>query len=192
MEHLAPAVIYTVFDVLYFVIRVYWAGKADQRPVKETKSFALDKLNIGLVGIFTMVVPLVALYTRWLDRFDYPETLAVPLSIPVLLAGLVVFWLAHRDLAENWSVTLELKEGHSLVTTGIYRRIRHPMYTAIWLCAIGQALCVPNWIGGLGGLAAWTLLYSVRIGKEERMMLEKFGDEYRAYMARTGRLTPFV
>ncbi|HUP57181.1 MAG TPA: isoprenylcysteine carboxylmethyltransferase family protein [Bdellovibrionota bacterium] len=131
MEHPVPAVIYTVFDVLYFVIRVYWA----------------------------MLVPLVALYAPWLDRFDYPESLAVPLSIPMLLAGLVVFWLAHRDLVENWSVTLELKEGHSLVTTGIYRRIRHPMYTAIWLCAI---------------------------------MLEKFGDEYRAYMARTGRLTPFV
>lgn len=53
------------------------------------------------------------------------------LSIPFFLIGLIIFWLSHQSLAEYWSVMLELKEHHRLMTHGIFRRIRHPMYLAI-------------------------------------------------------------
>ena len=136
-----PAIIYVTFDLLYFAIRGYWANKADKRPVVEKKSFLLDKINIGLVGVFTMIVPLFALFSHWLGRFDYQQNTTLTfLSIPVLLAGLACFWIAHRDLGEYWSVTLELKTEHKLVTNGIFGYIRHPMYTSIWLCALGQVL----------------------------------------------------
>ena len=76
------------------------------------------------------------------------------------------------------------------MTEGIYRRVRHPMYSAFWLWAIAQALLLSNWIAGFAGLAGFGILFFGRVAREERMMLETFGDSYRAYMARTGQGLP--
>ena len=108
------------------------------------------------------------------------------------IAALGMFHLTHRALGRNWSISLDVRENHKLVTEGIYRRVRHPMYSAFWLWAIAQALLLPNWIAGFAGLAGFAVLYFGRVAREERMMLETFGDSYRAYMARTGRVFPSV
>ena len=66
------------------------------------------------------------------------------------------------------------------------------MYAAFWLLALAQALLLPNWIAGLSGLIGFGTLFFARVGREERMMLETFGEEYRAYMGRTKRIIPGV
>ena len=98
----------------------------------------------------------------------------------------------HRALGRNWSISLDVRENHELVTEGIYRRVRHPMYSAFWLWAIAQALLLPNWISGFAGLAGFGILYFGRVAREERMMLATFGDSYRDYMARTGGVFPWI
>ena len=102
-----------------------------------------------------------------------------------LVGGLWWFHRSHSDLGTYWSVTLELRENHRLITQGVYRYVRHPMYAALFLYSIGQALMLPNWVVGLSYLVAFGILFALRIGAEERMMLEAFGDEYAAYVART-------
>lgn len=114
------------------------------------------------------------------------------LGLLFALAALGMFQLTHRALGRNWSVSLDVREGHQLVTDGIYRRVRHPMYAAFWLWAIAQALLLPNWVAGLAGLVGFGTLFFGRVAHEERMMLEVFGDSYRAYMARTGRVFPSI
>jgi protein-S-isoprenylcysteine O-methyltransferase Ste14 len=64
------------------------------------------------------------------------------------------------------------------------------MYTALFVYSLGQALVLPNWIAGPSYLVTFGILFAFRIGAEERMMLESFGDEYASYMARTKRLVP--
>ena len=93
-------------------------------------------------------------------------------------------------LPSSWSVTLELNADHRLVTRGVYRLVRHPMYTSFFVLGIGQALLMANWIAGFAGLAATWLLVAIRLPNEEAMMIEAFGDEYRAYTRRTGVLVP--
>ena len=159
----------------------------------ERKTFTFDRVNVMLMNVFGILLPLLALFTNALDVFDYEAARGqVLFALPFFVASLWLIWLSHRDLGENWSVTLELKHGHALVTEGIYKYIRHPMYTSIWLYSAGQALAIPNYAGGLGVLLVWAVLYFVRIGREERMLVEKFGGEYSAYMRRTKRLVPFV
>ena len=109
-----------------------------------------------------------------------------------LVIGLWLFCRSHADLDTNWSITLEVREQHRLVTKGIYRRIRHPMYSALALYSIGQALVIPNWVAGPSNLIAFAILFALRVRAEERMMVEGFGDEYVAYAARTKRLIPDV
>jgi protein-S-isoprenylcysteine O-methyltransferase Ste14 len=101
-----------------------------------------------------------------------------------------LFWRSHADLGRNWSPSLQLREGHELVTEGVYRHIRHPMYASEWLWSIAQALMLQNWVAGWAGLALFTPLYVLRVPREEQMMLDQFGEEYRAYMNRTGRIVP--
>ena len=122
---------------------------------------------------------------------DYPLRLgAFAPGTACLLLGLWLLYRSHADLGANWSVTLEVRDGHRLVTQGVYRRLRHPMYLALLLCGLGQALVLPNWLAGPAYLAAFALLVACRLGPEERLMAETFGADYRAYRARTRRLIP--
>lgn len=100
------------------------------------------------------------------------------------------FWWVHKALRTNWSPILEIGQKHKLINTGPYKRIRHPMYTQVWLWAISQMLIISNWVAGLAGILLWTFMYFMRVGKEERMMLDEFGAEYEEYMKETGRILP--
>lgn len=106
--------------------------------------------------------------------------------------GLWFFYRSHTDLGTNWSITLEVREQHRLITRGVYRRIRHPMYSALVLYSIGQALVIPNWVAGPANLSAFVVLLALRMRAEERMMADEFGAEYAEYSARTKRLVPGV
>lgn len=87
-------------------------------------------------------------------------------------------------------MSLEIREGHSLVTQGVYRYTRHPMYAAHWLWGLAQPLLLQNWIAGFAMLVPSLPLYLYRVPREEQMLLEQFGEEYREYMDRTGWIVP--
>jgi protein-S-isoprenylcysteine O-methyltransferase Ste14 len=89
-------------------------------------------------------------------------------------------------------VSLDVREDHQLITDGIYRKIRHPMYSAFWLWAVAQALLLPNGVAGFAGFVGFKILFFGRIAQEERMMLEAFGSRYHEFMARTYRVIPLI
>jgi protein-S-isoprenylcysteine O-methyltransferase Ste14 len=103
-----------------------------------------------------------------------------------------LFYRSHQDLGTNWSVSLELREDHRLITNGVYARVRHPMYTSLFCHAAAQGLLLANWIAGPAMLLPFTLLFLARFTREEHMMCEKFGEEYARYAARTKRLVPGI
>jgi protein-S-isoprenylcysteine O-methyltransferase Ste14 len=152
-------------------------------------------LEIALLTLawIAFLVPLFWVATPFLSFADY-RLYPVPfISGSVLLAlGLWLFYRSHADLGTNWSVTLEIRESHRLITGGIYRRIRHPMYSAFLVYAAGQALVIPNWIAGPCYAAAMSLLVALRLGPEEALMRDRFRQEYDAYVARTKRLVPGI
>jgi protein-S-isoprenylcysteine O-methyltransferase Ste14 len=102
----------------------------------------------------------------------------------------VIFWTSTQvALDTQWSAQLQLRQEHYLVTTGPYARIRHPLYLAMFVWAAALGLLTANWI--FIAVAVLSIAGTmVRIPKEEQMMIEAFGDEYKAYMARTGRFIP--
>jgi protein-S-isoprenylcysteine O-methyltransferase Ste14 len=99
-------------------------------------------------------------------------------------------WWTHRTLGRHWSGILELRENHRLISSGPYRHIRHPMYTGFFMMLSGVALLSANLLIALLQIGAFTATYLARVADEEAMMLDRFGDEYRGYMRRTGRLLP--
>ncbi|MGH7176419.1 MAG: protein-S-isoprenylcysteine O-methyltransferase [Tepidisphaeraceae bacterium] len=164
------------------------------RGVKVLKS-GKGTLEIWLLTLawIAFFIPLIWVASPAFWFADYPLR-AGPLiaGITCFVAGLWMFHRSHSDLGTNWSITLELREQHQLITHGVYRRIRHPMYTSLLLYSVGQALVIPNWVAGPSYLIAIAILFAFRVRAEERMMLDQFGDAYAEYMTRTHRLVPGV
>lgn len=101
----------------------------------------------------------------------------------------LLLWSVHKALDANFSPALRIRPGHTLVTQGPYRRVRHPMYTMGVMAWLAAGLLTANWFISLGGLVF--LAHSLRrIPREEAMMIAAFGEAYRAYQQRTGRLLP--
>src|SRR5262249_32384789 len=90
----------------------------------------------------------------------------------------------------NFAPVLHEKKDQTLVMSGPYRRIRHPMYTAMYLITGSFFLLSGVWLIGVLYWGSLTIVLVTRVGPEEALMTEKFGDEYRAYLRRTGRFLP--
>lgn len=150
-----------------------------------------EKLLLTAMFLSMMLLPLLHLATRIFAFADYAlPTWATGIGAAMQLPGLWLFWRSHADLGRNWSPGLEVRDGHGLVTQGIYGHIRHPMYAAIWLLVLAQPLLIHNWIAGALVIPAFAAMWFLRIPKEEALMHAQFGADWDAYCTRAGRLVP--
>jgi protein-S-isoprenylcysteine O-methyltransferase Ste14 len=172
------------------------APHGKKRNKIKTVKTARGKTEIALLTLAwlgSVILPVFWVVTPFLSFADYPLHPPSWLAGVILFSlGLWIFYRSHEDLSTNWSLSVDILENHSLVTKGLYRHIRHPMYAAIFLQGIGQALIAPNWLVGPSNLCAFILLFSLRLPTEERMMLQHFGIDYEAYRNRTKRIIPGV
>jgi protein-S-isoprenylcysteine O-methyltransferase Ste14 len=175
------------------IIRAPHGGRSSKVAVVESRRGPLEVALLALMWITGVILPLVAIFTPLLSFADYPlHPVAFAMGTVVLCLGIWLFYRSHADLGRNWSISLEIRENHQLVTSGVYRLIRHPMYTAIFLTALAQALLLSNWLAGPCCFLAFLVMFALRIGREETMMLNKFGEAYGDYMNRTKRLIPHL
>jgi len=179
--------------VAMIAIRAPHGRKCGKIKVVASKRGRLETVLLTLAWFGTVVLPVLWIATPLVSFADY-RLHPAPFCLGIVLyaLGLWLFYRSLADLSTNWSVSLDIRENHTLITSGVYRRIRHPMYAAIFLMAAGQALFVPNWIAGPLYLCAFVLLFALRVGPEERMMLERFGSGYESYMQTSKRLIPGV
>ncbi len=105
-----------------------------------------------------------------------------------IIAGSLFFWTL-RNLGKNLTDTVVTRKEHSLVTSGPYRWVRHPFYSSVTQFILANSLAAANWFLFLTGILFFILI-AIRTRIEERILLERFGDEYRTYMDRTGRFLP--
>jgi protein-S-isoprenylcysteine O-methyltransferase Ste14 len=193
---LTPSIAKAIFALLavgWYVIRFPYERRSRRtaivRNARGPREIAL--LSISLTGLG--ILPFVYIATGFPRFASYSfQPGQAWLGLVVAIAALVMFRLTHKALGRNWSVTLEVRENHKLISEGVYRHLRHPMYTAFWLWAVAQALLLPNWFAGCAGLVGFGTLFFGRVGKEEALMLESFGDTYRQYMSRTCRVIPWI
>jgi protein-S-isoprenylcysteine O-methyltransferase Ste14 len=150
-------VIFVGLVIVWYLIRYEYARRSRREKVVSTARGPLETALLSGLGLVPLLYVATAI-PRFAGYTFYPSL--TWLGSFFAIAALGMFYLTHRALGRNWSISLDVRENHELVTNGIYRRVRHPMYG--------------------------------RIAREERMMLETFGDSYRAYMARTGRIFPSI
>ncbi len=177
---------------VWFVFRVWQMGERlrGDRAARQRDGW----LSKAIAWLFYLLLALVVLKLCLpggnIRRFAFPAPdwlRWAGFGLGLMSVGL--FAWAHTILGRFWSPFLELRSGHRLIREGPYARIRHPIYAAIPGLMISLGLVAANWLAFVFAGLAW-LSFMLRIPREEKMMLEQFGDEYREYMKRTGRLLP--
>ena len=177
--------------LLLTVVRLPYAKRTQTNTITDKRSASTEQVLLALVAVGGTFLPLLHLAIGLFGFADYrlPDWVVI-VGTAVLIPAYWLFWRSHADLGRNWSVTTEMRDKHDLVTSGVYKRIRHPMYAAIWLIFLTQPLLVHNWIAGLAGPLTFAVLYFIRVPYEEAMMRKHFGKAYDEYCARAGRLFP--
>lgn len=185
------SIAWLVGSMAMFFIRLPFAQRTAENTVTTSRKDAVEQALLAGMSISMMVLPAIFLLSGFLSFANYtlPDWITA-LGAIGLVPALYLVWRSHADLGQNWSVTLEMREGHTLTVSGVYRHIRHPMYAGIWLIVLMQPLLLHNWIAGPTAILCFGLLYFIRAPKEEAMMREEFGDEYDTYSERTARLLP--
>ena len=143
---------------------------------------------IGIAGMIGLIVFLTNPdLMRW-SSMPLPAWLRwTGVGIGVADSAFLV-WTLH-SIGRNLTDTVVTRKNHTLVTHGPYRWIRHPFYVAVLLAILANGLAAANWFILATGAMTFSLL-KFRLEKEEALLIDRFGDEYRAYMARTNRFIP--
>jgi protein-S-isoprenylcysteine O-methyltransferase Ste14 len=193
MTAIVSKILWFAFGIAWFTLRLHPERRSRKTPIEKSARDTRELILLGISLTGLGIVPYIYLATGFPRFADYPFTPVQGwLGAAVYVGVLWLFYRTHRDLGRNWSVSLDMREGHTLVTSGVYRLVRHPMYSGFWLMALAQVLMLPNWVAGPAGLVGFGILFFGRVGREEEMMLNAFGDEYRSYMQRTTRVIPWV
>lgn len=164
--------------------------KQNQETILFRKFFKREKQLVLWVGIAFNGTYLLYWFTpllAWATVLPFVLRIA---GVIISVYGLYLFWVTHKALGANWSPLLEVRKRHQLITTGIYKYIRHPMYTAISVFTGGLGLISANLIVLLLPLIMFSFLCYIRIRDEEGMMISWFGDDYILYMRKTGKFFP--
>ena len=177
----------------WWLIRFPHERKVRKNAIKTNRRDGTELLLLGISLTGLGLIPIAYVFTGFpaVAERTFVPALAW-LGIATGLFSLWLFWRTHKELGRNWSVSLEVRDKHELITGGVYRYVRHPMYSAFFLWAVAQFLLLPNWVAGLSGIVGFGTLYLFRVGREEKLMLDAFGEEYRAYMRRTARVVPWI
>jgi protein-S-isoprenylcysteine O-methyltransferase Ste14 len=185
---LLPALI-----IAFAAHRGYYVRKhgAEKDSLKRREEGLASKVAgvLGLLGFVSVIV--YAVRPTWLGWADLHLPIWLRwLGIAIALLGFALLQWSQNTLGKNWSDTPRMMQEQSLVTTGPYQYIRHPIYTAFILILGSTLLISSNGLIGLAWAGMTVLEVFSRIGFEENLMLEYFGDQYRSYMKKTGRLFP--
>ena len=158
---------------------------------KPIRNWAYIGIAISIVGVFIAYI-LYLVIPPWIPWFPLPFPFFIRWGGIILGFSVIPFLIwTHRTLSHFWSADLEIQDKHRLITAGPYSRIRHPMYTAFILFTLSTVLLAANLFVTIFGLLICIMLYPIS-KQEEQMLINEFGDQYKAYMNRTGRFLPRI
>jgi protein-S-isoprenylcysteine O-methyltransferase Ste14 len=192
-------ILYVALYALFFSVRGYYRfvkprlaepdGAAKERKALGKAGAVLGFAILGYFGSIVLYM-LDLSWSAWTQIPSYPDSLRW-IGALVALANIPLLAWIHRTLDRQYSACLRIKESHSLITVGPYARVRHPMYTVLNAFSLGISLVTADLL--IIGFAMLIIIpFPFVARKEEQMLLQAFGVEYREYMKRSGRFFPKI
>lgn len=194
MSELGYRLIALALAMTYMTVR----GVSERRLGRDTKFRQLKNADPRdrreLLVLSVAIIPQwLYMLSPWLDfaGIGLPDAVRW-VGLGVTAIGVGLFAWTHAVLAGNWSPVVESPPQGQLVTSGPYRWVRHPMYTSFLVYNAGMWLLTSNWLAGGPVFLAFVWMYFDRVGREEEIMLDTFGEQYARYAEKTGRVVPGV
>ena len=186
-----PVVIVAFFTIVAIAIPF--------RVRSQSTGESLDRRQEGIITMITLRLSGLVLWGSVIAFMISPASMAwssMPLSATARWSGLMLavvtafllLWTL-RSLGPNLTDTVVTRRSHTLVTRGPYQWVRHPFYDCMVLFMVATATLMANWFVLAIGVTCFGIL-AARSRTEEEKLLERFGEPYRAYRARTGRFLP--
>ncbi len=186
----------------FVTIVLLWFGFAAtfltrSRPGSSTDAAKAPRSWVGLILQSVAYMPVwairrVPVFSPLIDSY---YVLNIVLQIVAVVLGGVSVWLvmaAVKELGRQWSLEARLIEGHKLVTTGVYRIVRHPIYTAMLGMLVATGIAFSRWYVLLVSVAVFVVGTRIRTVFEERLLHEAFGQEFEDFRAKVPGLIPFL
>ena len=121
----------------------------------------------------------------WVQLFGTPVA-----HIVAMVLGYTIVFAGATLVAEGWRTIHRVRREERLATEGVYTKVRHPQYTGLFMIIFGEGIVHWPTIVSVAGLPIIVGAYILLARKEERQMLQKFGDEYRKYLRRVPMFIP--
>jgi protein-S-isoprenylcysteine O-methyltransferase Ste14 len=182
----------TTINLWLFLIVVWLATSLRTKPTvqRQSGSSRFWQMVFTILGAFLIFNKSVEI--AWLDARLLPPTIAVALAGLILTCLGVAFGIwARLTLGSNWSSSVTLKEGHTLICRGPYRLVRHPIYTGLLIALTGSAMQYGH-LRHFVGVLAFGFGFWLKSQTEEQFMVQRFGDQYLSYRQHVRGLVPFV
>jgi protein-S-isoprenylcysteine O-methyltransferase len=184
--HNILATIWTVFWVLWILPAVF--GK---RTVRRQSSGSRILQLILLLAAYVLIVDSGHDW-GWLNlRVVRAGSTSTAAGYALLFGGMLFAGWARLFLGGNWSSNVALKQDHTLVRSGPYRIVRHPIYTGLLAALLGTAIALGELRCFLGVLLA-AIAWKIKSMSEETLMVEQFGDQYARYREQVKGLVPYL
>lgn len=154
-------IVWVIGIVAWYVVRYPFERRAKRVRVMSSRRSVTDTIGLAAALLGLAILPGFYVATGIPAFADYPaHAWMVGLGGLIFALALWTFRRTHKELGRNWSISLEIREKHQLISKGPYAVVRHPMYTSFLLMAIGQMFLLSNWVAGLLGVAGFAVLFS--------------------------------
>lgn len=174
------------------MLLIWIVGMSLTRRTLRRQTLSSRFWQAGVIGLGIWLLFGAGTGYPWLDGTLVPVTPAVAISgFAALAAGLAFAVWARLTLGGNWSGTVTVKEGHTLVRRGPYRIVRHPIYTGILLGLAGSAL-TRGFLHSFIAIPVCAFGFWLKLCTEEQFMFDQFGEEYLRYRREVRALVPYV
>ena len=188
---LALRVLLALEIAAFFAIRLYFDPKHDDAQVtnKEHPAFVAVMSLVALGQVVSLVLSVLA--PKWIAFAALPIPIEGRIAGGAIGAiGVGLLWWSTWSLGRNYSSLLHVRDDHERVTAGPYARVRHPIYTALYVTMAGLSVLSASWLVALTLVGGLSVIVVVRLPQEEQLMLDRFGGAYESYMTRTNRFLP--
>lgn len=181
--------------ITWLAVLVYWtisgfrAKKVDQQEAILTRFI---QYWLPLIIAILLLGPGDWFGHSWLrENFIEHTNLVGIIGLSISIVGAIIACTSRHLLGNNWSLSVQRKENHQLIQNGIYKIVRHPIYTGLLLLFIGNAIIVGDYRAIIAVLIVFISLW-LKLKKEEQLLATTFGAKYTEYKKQTKALIPYL
>lgn len=181
--------------IAWLIVLVYWliSSFGVKKPISEENRFK----RFVYYWLPLLVAVLLLGPGEWFgdslirENFVPHTDLVGTIGLVFCFSGVFIACWSRYLLGKNWSLSVQKKENHELIQSGLYKKVRHPIYTGLLLLFVGNTIIVGDYRGIIAVIIVFFAFW-FKLLKEEKILEETFGHQYLLYKVKTFYLIPFV